>query len=194
MAAGVVGTLAAANDEIFKAQLQLLVMTFAVSIILCSIAYRSIVAGLLLAIPLAVANYLVFAYMGLKDIGLGINTLPVATIAVGIGVDYGIYFLSRMREEYKETKDLQSAFFITIVTTGKAITFTALTVALGVVFWAFSSLKFQADMGLLLTMVTFFHLIGTLVLLPALVLIVKPKFITGQTRFKKKSNIAMVSG
>ncbi len=194
MAAGVVGTLAAANDEIFKAQLQLLVMTFAVSIILCSIAYRSIVAGLLLAIPLAVANYLVFAYMGLKNIGLGINTLPVATIAVGIGVDYGIYFLSRMREEYNETKDLQAAFFITIVTTGKAITFTALTVALGVVFWAFSSLKFQADMGLLLTMVTFFHLIGTLVLLPALVLIVKPKFITGQTRFKKKSNIAMVSG
>ena len=86
-----------------------------------------------------------------------------------------------MKEEYPNSKDLNTANFVTLVTTGKAITFTALTVALGVVFWAFSDLKFQADMGLLLTIVTFFHLIGTLVLLPALVLIIKPKFITNQT-------------
>ena len=180
MAAGVVGTLAAANEEVFKSQLALLVMTFAITIFLCSLTYRSLTAGLILAVPLAVSNYFIFAYMGLKGIGLNINTLPVATIAVGIGVDYGIYFLSRMQEEYSNSKDLSTANFVTLVTTGKAITFTALTVALGVVFWAFSDLKFQADMGLLLTIVTFFHLIGTLVLLPALVLIVKPKFITNQ--------------
>ena len=180
MAAGVVGTLAAANEEVFKSQLALLVMTFAITIFLCSLTYRSLVAGLILAVPLAVSNYLIFAYMGLKGIGLNINTLPVATIAVGIGVDYGIYFLSRMKEEYSSSKDLSTANFVTLVTTGKAITFTALTVALGVVFWGFSDIKFQADMGLLLTIVTFFHLLGTLVLLPALILIIKPKFITNQ--------------
>jgi len=184
MAAGVVGTLAAANDEVFKSQIMLLFMTFGITILLCSITYRSLVAGLLLAVPLAVSNYMIFAYMGLKDIGLNINTLPVATIAIGLGVDYGIYFLSRMQEEYRDSEDWQSSFFITLVTTGKAITFTALTVALGVVFWGFSNIKFQADMGMLLTIVTFLHLAGTLILLPALVLIIKPKFITSKKKEK----------
>jgi predicted RND superfamily exporter protein len=178
MAGGVIGTLAAANEEIFKSQIKLLIMTFGLTIIFCALAFRSIVAAVLLAIPLAVSNYMVFAYMGLNHLGLNMNTLPVATIAIGIGVDYGIYFLSRVREEYPLTENLQKALTTTLITTGKAITFTALTVALGVVFWAFSSIRFQADMGLLLTIVTFFHLIGTLILLAALILVIKPKCIT----------------
>jgi len=178
MAGGVIGTLAAANEEIFKSQIQLLLMTFGLTIVFCAIAFRSLVAGVLLSVPLAVSNYMVFAYMGLKNIGLNMNTLPVATIAIGIGVDYGIYFLSRVREEYPLTENLQKAMATTVVTTGKAITFTALTVALGVVFWTFSSIRFQAEMGMLLTLVTFLHLIGTLILLAALILVIKPKCIT----------------
>lgn len=178
MAGGVIGTLAAANEEIFESQIQLLLMTFGLTIVFCAVTFRSIAAGLILAVPLAVSNYLVFAYMGLKNIGLNMNTLPVATIAIGIGVDYGIYFLSRVREEYPITENLEEALSTTLRTTGKAITFTALTVALGVVFWAFSSIRFQAEMGMLLTMVTFFHLLGTLFLLAALILVFKPKCIT----------------
>lgn len=180
MAGGVIGATAAANDEIFKSQILLLILTFGLTIVFCAIAFRSLFAGIILVIPLAVANYLIFAYMGLKHIGLNTNTLPVATIAVGIGVDYGIYFLSRVREEYILTKDMYTAISNTLVTTGKAITFTALTVALGVVFWTFSSIRFQAEMGLLLTMVTFFHLLGTLILLGALLMVFKPKFIVGR--------------
>lgn len=177
MAGGVIGTLAAANEEIFKSQIQLLLMTFGLTILFCAITFRSIVAGILLSIPLAVSNYMVFAYMGMKNIGLNMNTLPVATIAIGIGVDYGIYFLSRVREEYPLTENLQKALVTTLRTTGKAITFTALTVALGVVFWAFSAIRFQAEMGMLLTLITFFHLLGTLILLAALILVIKPKCI-----------------
>jgi len=172
-----VGTLAAANEEIFNFQVLLLILAFAITVIFCVVSFRSIIAGILLIIPLGVANYLVFAYMGFNKIGLNINTLPVATIAIGIGVDYGIYLFGRMQEEYKKTKNLSTAFSTTLITTGKAISFTALTVALGVVFWSFSGIRFQAEMGILLTMVTFFHLLGTLILLPALILLIRPKFI-----------------
>jgi predicted RND superfamily exporter protein len=178
IAGGVIGTLAAANEQIGTYEALLLSLTLLAIVIFCSISFRSVLAGVLLLIPLAIANYFVFAYMGLKEIGLNISTLPVATIAIGIGVDYGIYLYSRLREEYKRVQDLYEAFVIALVTTCKAITFTALTVAVGVVFWSFSSIKFQAEMGLLLTIVTFFHLLGTLILLPALVLVIKPKFIT----------------
>ena len=175
---GIIGTLAAANEVIFESQLLLLILTFAITFLFCSIAFKSILAGILLTIPLAVSNYLVFTYMGIKGIGLNINTLPVATIAIGIGVDYGIYFFSRMIEVYPTSKDMESALFTSMYTTGKAISFTALTVAAGVFLWIFSSLKFQSDMGLLLTLVTVFHLLGTLILLPALILVTKPKIIS----------------
>jgi len=177
-AAGAVGTLAAANEEIFKTQVQLLIMSFALTIFFCALSFRSLFAGILLVIPLAVTNYLIFAYMGMKGIGLNINTLPVATIAIGIGVDYGVYFLSRMKEQFNGDQDIWSAIKIAMDTTGRAICFTALTVGLGVVFWAFSDIRFQAEMGLLLTLATILHLLGTLILLPALVMIFKPKFIT----------------
>lgn len=177
-AAGAVGTLAAVNEEIFKTQVQLLVMSFALTIFFCALSFRSLFAGILLVIPLAVTNYLIFAYMGLKGIGLNINTLPVATIAIGIGVDYGVYFLSRMKEQFNGDQDLWTSINIAMNTTGRAICFTALTVGLGVVFWAFSDIRFQAEMGLLLTLATILHLLGTLILLPALVMVFKPKFIT----------------
>jgi len=178
VAGGVIGTLAAANEQIKLYEAILLGLTLLAIVILCSISFRSILARILLVIPIAIVSYFVFASMGLQKIGLNINTLPVATIAIGIGVDYGIYLYSRLREEYKRVRNLFESYVIALITTCKAISFTALTVAVGVVFWSFSSIKFQAEMGLLLTIVTFFHLLGTLILLPALVLIIKPKFIT----------------
>ncbi|MBW2369969.1 MAG: MMPL family transporter, partial [Deltaproteobacteria bacterium] len=124
-----------------------------------------------------VANFLVFGYMAVMRIGLNVNTLPVASIAIGVGVDYGIYFLSRVKEEYKRAGDLPTAIFTSILTTGKAITFTALTIILSVTTWIFSSIKFQAEMGMLLSIVTLFHLAGALIFLPALLTVFRPKFI-----------------
>jgi predicted RND superfamily exporter protein len=180
-ASGVIGSLSALNDTIEKSAFLLLAMGFVLTYLFCSMAFRSFVGGFLLLVPLVVSNYLVYSYMGLAKIGLNVSTMPVATIAIGIGVDYGIYLLSRICEEYKRTNDWNQTFMETILTTGKAITFTAFTVIFGVVFWVFSSIKFQADLGLLLSIVTMFHLIGTLILLPALVFIIKPKFITKVT-------------
>jgi len=128
-------------------------------------------------LPLGVANLFVFGYMGYAGIGLNLQTLPVSTIAVGIGVDYGIYLLSRIKEETIRLGDLEDGISEAVRTAGNAITITALIIIAGVAFWFISDIKFQSDMGFLLSMVTFFHLLGTLFFLPTLVFLVKPKFI-----------------
>jgi hypothetical protein len=120
---------------------------------------------------------MVFGYMALQNIGVDVNTLPVASIAIGIGVDYGIYIYGRLREEFCKSGDLNQAIIATITTTGKAVTFTVITIAGGVFIWYYSFIRFQAEMGLLLTLVTIFHLLGALLFLPALIVIIKPKFV-----------------
>ena len=110
-------------------------------------------------------------------ISVNLQTLPISIIAIGIGVDYGVYLLSRIREEYARKSNLDSAVREAIGTAGNAIVLTAIIIIAGVVFWNFSDIKFQADMGLLLSIVTLFHLLGSLLLLPAMVQIIKPRFL-----------------
>jgi hypothetical protein len=114
------------------------------------------------------------------EIGLNINTLPVVSVGVGVGIDYGIYLLSRICEEYQLAGGKYSSGVATrsIKTTGKAIFFTATTMIVGVLFWYFlSSMKFQAEMGLLLALIMFINIFAALVLIPTLVYIFKPKFL-----------------
>jgi len=116
--------------------------------------------------------------MALMSIGLNINTLPVASVGVGIGLDYGIYVVSRIKEEYAIHQDLEKAIMIGLTTSGKAVTFTATTLIGGVIFWYFlSDLRFQGEMGFLLGFLMFFNMLGAIFLIPTLVAIIKPKFI-----------------
>ena len=136
-------------------------------------------AALFLIIPLNITNIIVLSIMSGLDIGLNINTLPVVSVGVGVGIDYGIYLLSRLCEEFQirgeYSRDLVNE---ALKTTGKAIFFTATTMVVGVIFWYFfSSMKFQAEMGLLLAIIMFINMIGALVLIPALVIYFKPKFL-----------------
>jgi predicted RND superfamily exporter protein len=101
-------------------------------------------------------------------IGMKVNTLCVVALGVGIGVDYGIYIYARMAEALKQGHDLTNSYFIALKTTGIAIFYTALTLAAGVGTWVFSDLKFQADMGLMLTFMFIMNMIGAVVLIPAL--------------------------
>jgi predicted RND superfamily exporter protein len=145
--------------------------------IVCALFFQAVTPGWMLILPLFVANYLLFSYMAIVKIGLNINTLPVASIAVGIGVDYGFYLMERIKKEYATRRDLDESILSAIRTTGKAIIITVLTIAFSVFSWALSSIRFQAEMGVLLGLVTIFHLFGTLIFLPALIRIVKPSFI-----------------
>ncbi len=145
----------------------------------CSLAYRSPVAGLLLLIPVNLANFMLTAMIHLMGVGLDINTLMVAAIGVGVGIDYGIYLLSRICEEYHaQNEDWGRAIDESLTTTGKAIMFTATIMLLGIAPWYFlSGLKFMADMGLLLMMIMLINMVLALVLLPLLVWLIKPNFV-----------------
>jgi len=115
--------------------------------------------------------------MALKGVGLNINTLPVQSVGVGIGVDYAIYIVDRIRQECAETGgDIDEAVRRPVSTTGMAVTFTASTIVGGIVLWSFSSLRFQAEMAQLLVWLMVVNMLGAITIVPAFYSIVKPKF------------------
>ncbi len=178
LATGYMGVLAAVNEVVAASQAHALLLLLGVILLTVSITYRSLVAPLLLIVPLAVANLFATAFMAVKGIGLNINTLPVATIGIGVGVDYGIYLLSRICEEYQTLGRFDAAIRKAINTTGKAIMFTATTLVAGVIFWYFlSDLRFQAEMGLLLALLMLVNMLTAMVVLPALVAFFQPRFV-----------------
>lgn len=176
---GVIGVMAAINEEISQSQTATLLLAFLVIFVTCSVTYRSPIAGILFIIPLAVANLLTFAFMAEMKIGLNINTLPISSLGIGLGVDYGIYIVSRIKEEYAKAGDLKRATLVAMTTAGRAVLFTATTLTAGVIFWYFlSDMRFQAEMGLLLGLWMVTSMIGGMLLLTTVIHFIKPRFIT----------------
>ncbi|MBL6974870.1 MAG: MMPL family transporter, partial [Deltaproteobacteria bacterium] len=182
LAGGYGGLLAAVNEVVAWAEARVTIIAFSFVFLFCAIAYRSLIAGMLFLIPLMLSNYLTLALMGWRGIGLDVNALPVVALGVGLGVDYGLYVISRIREEFQEKNDLREAIITAMSTAGKAVLLTAGTMVFGVVFWTFSFLRFQADMGLLLVFWMCVSMTGGLVLLPTLVYIFRPKFVVGKAQ------------
>ncbi|MBU1056132.1 MAG: MMPL family transporter, partial [Proteobacteria bacterium] len=179
LASGTLGMQAATNEAVSDSQLLNLILVLGSVFLLCAITYRSVVAAVFLMIPLNLANIITLSVMHELNIGLNINTLPIVSVGVGVGIDYGIYLLSRFCEEFQINGGYSFAVANrAISTTGKAIFFTATTMVIGVLFWYFfSSMKFQAEMGLLLAIIMLLNMIGALVILPMLLYIFKPKFL-----------------
>jgi hypothetical protein len=168
LATGNVGVMAATNQVVSATQLPILLWVWAAVIVLCLITFRSIRVVLCIIVPLGIVSILCNALMSLMSIGLKVNTLPVAALGVGIGVDYGIYIFSRLLSSMEEGASLPEAYIRTLRTTGAAVLVTGLTLAIGVSTWIFSALKFQADMGLLLSFMFLGNMLGALLLLPSL--------------------------
>ncbi len=168
LATGNVGVMAATNEEIDRAQFPILFYLFSIIIALCMLTFRSLATTLCIMLPLALVSLLAYALMAMLDIGLKVATLPVVALGVGVGVDYGIYIYSRLREFLVTEKSLYEAYWMTLRQTGSSVLFTAVTLAIGVATWIFSPLKFQADMGILLTFMFLVNMLGALFLLPAL--------------------------
>jgi hypothetical protein len=118
--------------------------------------------------PLVLTTVLANGLMALLGIGVKVATLPVIALGVGIGVDYGIYIYSRLESYLQEGRSLRDAYESTLKTTGRAVCFTGITLAVGVATWYLSPIKFQADMGVLLTFMFLWNMLGALTLLPAL--------------------------
>jgi uncharacterized protein len=179
LGAGNAGVEAATNEVISKAKTVMLLSVYAVVSFLCLITFRSVAAVICIVTPLALTSVLCEALMAQLGIGVKVATLPVIALGVGIGVDYGIYIYSQLEAKLKEGLPLQDAYFETLITTGKAVSFTGLTLGIGVCTWIFSPIKFQADMGILLFFMFIWNMIGSLWLLPALArFLVRPKKVT----------------
>ncbi|MEE8381846.1 MAG: MMPL family transporter [Thermodesulfobacteriota bacterium] len=177
LATGVIGLQAAVNEVVASAQVWNLTFALLGLFIFCSINFRSITAGLILTIPLAISNLVGFALMALTEVGLTVSTYPVSSVAIGFGVDYGIYFISRLLEEKKNVEDLNTALMRTMNSNGKAIVIIATTLTLGLACWLFSSLRFQAEMGTFFALLLLFNMLGALLLVPSLIVLLKPKFV-----------------
>ncbi|QJD58603.1 RND family transporter [Pseudomonas sp. gcc21] len=181
LAAGNAGIEAATNEVIEKSQTKMLITVYVVVILMCLITFRSIRAVLCIIIPLALTSVLANALMAFLGIGVKVATLPVIALGVGIGVDYGIYIYSRLETYLRQGLPLQEAYYETLKTTGKAVTFTGFTLAIGVATWIFSAIKFQADMGILLTFMFLWNMFGALWLLPALArFLIRPEKLRGK--------------
>ena len=178
MAGGLMGILAAIDDEVERSHVANIVLIFLVIFTLHSITYKSVPSGFIILLQIATATMLSLAYMAIVGMGLNINTLPVQSVGVGIGVDYAIYIVDRIRHEVTDTADIDEAVRRAIRTTGMAVTFTASTIVGGIVLWTFSNLRFQADMAKMLAILMVINMLGALTVVPAFYSIFRPKVAT----------------
>lgn len=169
LASGNVGVMAATNEVVHESDKWVNLTLFAAVTVLCLVTFKSIRITLCIILPLALVTLLCNAVMAMLGIGVKVNTLPVIAISVGVGVDYGIYLFERMQHEMKARgATLPEAFVEALKQRGTASLFTAVTMTASVATWAFSALKFQADMGVLLAFMFLVNVFGALLLLPAL--------------------------
>ena len=172
LATGNAGVMAATNQVVEAAQMRILLYVYGAVILLCLLTFRSWRITFCVVVPLSLVSVLCYALMSLLNIGLKVSTLPVAALGVGVGVDYGIYIFSRMKRELESGIDLHEAYRRTLRSAGSAVLVTGLTLAIGVSTWIFSALKFQADMGLLLSFMFLANMLGALLVLPSLALLI----------------------
>ncbi|RDK09260.1 efflux RND transporter permease subunit [Cupriavidus lacunae] len=169
LAGGNIGVMAATNEAVEEAEVTMLLSIFGAITLLCLLTFRSWRAVLCIIVPLTLVSVLCNALMARLGIGLKVSTLPVITLGVGVGVDYGIYLYERIQHQIREEgQALPQAFAEAMRQRGSAALFTALTMCIGVGTWAFAALKFQADMGILLAFMFLVNLFGAVSLLPAL--------------------------
>ncbi len=183
LAGGLIGVLAAVNEVIFSSQLQSIALALLLLFVMCAIAYRSTQAGLFFLPTVVLSNTITFGYMSLNEIGLNVNTLPVAALGIGLGVDYSFYIADRIKEHFGRTSDLGQSIRFAMLSAGRGVIVTGLTMVAAVVLWYFfSSLRFQAEMGLLIALWMTVSAISALLVIPSMIYVFRPRFLVGKAR------------
>jgi uncharacterized protein len=168
LAAGSAGIEAATNIVVKEAWRIMLLLVYGAVVLLCFITFRSWRAVVVAVLPLVLTSFLAEALMVALGMGVKVATLPVIALGVGIGVDYALYILSVTLSNLREGKSLSESYYRALLFTGKVVMLTGVTLAIGVITWIASPIKFQADMGLLLAFMFLWNMLGALVLVPAL--------------------------
>lgn len=177
---GIVGISAAVNEALHRDHLVLVPLVMVIAFVLVMGYYQSFHAGWLMVLPMLFATAMTYAYMGWKNIGISVNTVPVIMVGVGVGIDYAVYFMDRIREEMEHTRDVRLSAINAVSTTGYAVSFTALTLTAGVILWVFlSDLRFQSDAALLLSFMLIVNAVAAILIVPAWCVMFRPKFVVG---------------
>ncbi|HRE60449.1 MAG TPA: efflux RND transporter permease subunit [Micropepsaceae bacterium] len=176
LASGNSGVAAAVNQEIEHQELPMTLAVYAVIIILVIFTFLDWRATVCCTVPLTFATFFGYWFMNELEIGLKVSTLPVMVLAVGIGVDYAFYIYNRLQYHLAHGMTVTESYKEAVLETGNAVIFTAVTLAIGVSTWAFSDLKFQADMGLLLTFMFVINMFNAVTALPAMAVVIEAVF------------------
>jgi uncharacterized protein len=168
LAAGPAGIEAATNIEVRVANRVMVILVYLAVILICFVTFRSWRAVVVAVVPLVLTSVLCEALMAVLGIGIKVATLPVIALGVGVGVDYALYLVSVQLAAQREGAGIGVAYRRALGFVGRVVALVGVTLGIGVVTWAWSPIKFQADMGILLTFMFLWNMIGALVLIPAL--------------------------
>jgi predicted RND superfamily exporter protein len=186
--AGLAGLYQAANDVLYQLDFLNITFVLAVVFLFCVISFRSFVAGCMFLFSCVLANFGAFIYMGLRGIGLTIDTIPVISLGIGLGVDYGIYTVSRIRDEVMGGMAVQNAIVLALKTTGLAVFSTFMVMIGGIFPWIFSPLLFHNEMSTLLIFLMACNMVAGVLILPCYLQIARPKFMFGGGQAPKSEN------
>jgi predicted RND superfamily exporter protein len=178
LAGGTIGVIASQNEAAFETNLWVLPLVFLLIFVFVAAFYSSLMAGTMMFGAMLFSTTLTYAYMGIVGMGINSNTVPIIAVGVGVGIDYSIYMMDRIRAEMVLLGDIKAAVNRAIRTTGLAVSFTAITLIAGIIMWVIlSDLRFQADAALLLIVMVILNGAAAMLLVPSWVLVFKPSFI-----------------
>jgi len=164
-------------DLLIRGQMNSIVFSILAVFLITAIMFRSVVAGIFNIIPISVALLLNFGIMAMLGYPLDVSTALSSGIVIGVGIDYTIHFLSKYRFEYAKLNDSRLATIRTMATTGRAIVFNAMGVIAGFMVLYTSNFPANQRMGGLVSLSMFTCFLAAMTILPALLTIIKPKFI-----------------
>jgi predicted RND superfamily exporter protein len=167
----------ALNSNIVSSQIISLAVAIIMVFIIMAISNRSFIAGFIGSLPLALTILINFAVMGFAGIKLNMGTAMIASLTVGIGVDYTIHYMEAFKREFRALKGGGDFLRRTFTNSGKAILINAVSVGGGFLVLVLSNLNFLGEMGLLIALTMGISALLSLTLIPALITVIKPKFI-----------------
>ena len=176
--AGLAGLYAAADNVLYRVDLVNIGLVLACVFLFCTALFSSFLAGLLFVFAGALANFTALIYMYLFGIQLTIDTLPVISLAIGLGIDYGISTVSRIRAEVIAGHQLDDAIRVAFKTAGASVLSTSCVMIGGTLPWTFSPALFHHHMGVLLTVLLATNVLAGVWILPAFISWSGPGFIT----------------
>jgi predicted RND superfamily exporter protein len=186
MAGGLIGVLGAVNEIILAKQIEAIALALLWVGLCAAVVYRNASAALFFMVPVALSNVITFSYMTMKGIGMNINTVPVAALGIGLGVDYAFYVADGIREELRETRDPMGAIVKALHSAGRGVFITASTLVISIVLWTFSSIRFQAEMGILMCVWLSVSALSALFVVPAMAYVFRPAFIFSKEVMEEK--------